>query len=121
MGVYGSRRGDDEPGWGEQSPGVYRSPESTGSYQPERYDTPGPYQGPTYGAPSDPTSGMYGNIPPRAEAPPPPSRRRRSGLNRTAIIVAILAVLLIGAGTAAAATLLAGDDKGNEANQPGTN
>jgi hypothetical protein len=119
MGVYGSRRGDDEPGWGEQSPGVYRSPESTGSYPAEPYDTPGPYQGPTYGPPSDPASGMYGNQPPAAA--PPPQRRRRSGINRTAIILTILAVLLVGAGTAAAATLLSGDDKGNEAGETGTN
>lgn len=119
MGMYGSRRGDDEPGWGEQSPGVYRSPESSGSHGSDGYDTPGPYQGPTYGPPSDPTSGMYGsygsNEPPAAAPPPPPNRGRRSGVNRTVLIVGILAVLVIGAGTAAAATLLSGDDKGNEA------
>lgn len=110
MSVYGSRRGDDDPGWDNHS---YGSSESTGSYPSDRYDTPGPYQGPTYGHPSDPTSGMYGHQQPAA-APPPPPRPRRSGLNRTTIIIAILAVLLIGAGTAGAATLLSGDDKGNE-------
>jgi hypothetical protein len=62
---------------------------------------------------------MYGNHP--GAAAPPPQRRRRSGINRTAIILTILAVLLVGAGTAAAATLLRGDDKGNEADETGTN
>lgn len=120
MSVYGSRRGDDEPDWRDQS---YGSPESTGTYRSDRYDTPGPYQGPTYGHPSDPTSGMYPEpASRRAAAPPPtppPARRRRSGLNRTTLIIAILAVLFIGAGTAAAATLLSGDDKGAESGQPG--
>lgn len=113
MSMYGSRRGDDEPGYGDNS---YRSPESTGSYRSDGYDTPGPYQGPTYGPPSDPMANLF---PPRQQAAPPPPPRRRGGLNRATIIIAILAVLLIGAGTAAAATLLTGgDDKGNEAEGP---
>jgi hypothetical protein len=64
---------------------------------------------------------MYGNPHGAAAPPPPPRPRRRSGFNRTAILLTILAVLLVGAGTAAAATLLTGDDKGTEADEPGTN
>jgi poly-gamma-glutamate capsule biosynthesis protein CapA/YwtB (metallophosphatase superfamily) len=107
MSVYGSRRNDGEPEYGGNS---YRSPESTGNYRSDGYDTPGPYQGPTYGPPSDPMSNLF-PPPPQPAAQQPPPRRRRSGVNRATIIIAVLAVLLIGAGTAAAATLLTGDDK----------
>jgi hypothetical protein len=111
MSVYGSRRDDD--GWGENSSDPYRSsgsPEASGHYSAGGYDTPGPYQGPSYGHPTDPP-GPYGPLPPRpVEAPP----RRRPLLNRTTIIIAVLVALVVGAGTAGAATLLtAGDDKPN--------